>query len=306
MQAYRSAIAALTALVAVAGVVLIGAAQQRPLPLEPPGVRGEAVWPAVEGWYKNPDGTFTIMLGYYSRNQETLDLPIGPNNRIEPGGPDQGQPTHFLSRRQWGVFAITVPKDFGNKKLTWTLVANGQPAEVSFWLNPPYYVDPFINKANGNTPPVIKVASDGPELQGPPRGIALSLTTTGSEPVTLSVWAKDKPPTVEPPPPPGFGAGGGAGGRGGRTGPPPAMTIIWTKYRGSGEPKFANAKLEIAKQELDEKGQGEVTTTATFSEPGEYILRAVASDGSDEGDQCCWTTAHVKVTVKPAAGPEGR
>ena len=43
-----------------------------------------------------------------------------------PGGPDQGQPTHFLTGRQWGMFAVKVPADFGTNKLTWTLVANGQ------------------------------------------------------------------------------------------------------------------------------------------------------------------------------------
>ena len=32
-----------------------------------------------------------------------------------------GQPTHFLTGRQYGMFAISVPKDFGTKKLTWTL-----------------------------------------------------------------------------------------------------------------------------------------------------------------------------------------
>ena len=42
----------------------------------------------------------------------------------------QGQPTHFLPRRQWGVFTITVPSDFGNKRLTWTLVANGQTTVI--------------------------------------------------------------------------------------------------------------------------------------------------------------------------------
>jgi hypothetical protein len=304
MEEYRSAVAALTAVV---GLVCVGEAQQRtPLPLEPPGIRGEAVWPALEGWYRNPDGTFTILLGYYSRNQETLDIPIGLNNRIEPGGPDLGQPTHFLPRRQSGVFTITVPKDFGNKKLTWTLVANRQTAEVSFWLNPPYYVDPFLNKANGDTPPVIRFAPQGPELQGPPRGMARSLTTTGSEPVTLTVRAKDKPPTFEPPPlPQGVGgAGAGPGGRERR--PQGAVTVTWTKYRGPGEVTFSNGKLEIAKPALDEKGEGEVTTTATFTVPGEYVLRATANDGSDEGDQCCWTSAHVHVTVKPAAGVEGR
>ena len=39
-------------------------------------------------------------------------MPIGPNNRIEPGGPDMGQPTHFLPGRQSGMFIVTVPKEF--------------------------------------------------------------------------------------------------------------------------------------------------------------------------------------------------
>src|SRR5947208_7683681 len=107
---------------------LLAAAQ---LPLEPLKDSGQGVTPAYEGWFKNPDGSFTLLLGYYNRNlKQTLDIPVGPDNRIEPGGPDQGQPTHFLPRRQWGVFAVRVPADFGDKKLTWTIVANGKAASV--------------------------------------------------------------------------------------------------------------------------------------------------------------------------------
>jgi hypothetical protein len=46
---------------------------------------------------------------------------------------------------------------------------------------------------------------------------------------------------------------------------------------------------------------GEVTASATFSAPGEYIVRVQLNDASGEGGagfQCCWTNAHVKVTVK--------
>ena len=87
-------------------------------------------------------------------------MPIGPDNRIEPAGPDYGQPTHFLSGRQWGVFAITVPKDFGTKKLTWTLTANGHTSTVQLWLNPKYWIDFYKNGANGNEPPRIKFSAD--------------------------------------------------------------------------------------------------------------------------------------------------
>jgi hypothetical protein len=102
-------------------------AAQSQLPLEPIRDVGQGVTAAYEGWYRNADGTFSLLVGYFNRNRkEALDIPIGPNNRIEPGGPDLGQPTHFLTRRQWGVFTITVPADFGDKKIVWTLTANGR------------------------------------------------------------------------------------------------------------------------------------------------------------------------------------
>ena len=86
----------------------------RQLPLDALKDSGQAIYPAFEGWYQNPDGSYNLLLGYFNRNQkQTLDIPVGPNNRVEPGGPDLGQPTHFTPRRGWGVFAIKVPKDFG-------------------------------------------------------------------------------------------------------------------------------------------------------------------------------------------------
>ena len=61
---------------------------------------------------------------------------------------------------------------------------------------------------------------------------------------------------------------------------------------------FSNTKPTI-----DKAADGKTTTTVSFTAPGEYILRAQANDVSGEGGggfQCCWTNAHVKVTVKPA------
>src|SRR5580700_4124142 len=84
------------------------------LPAEPAHESGTSVTGAFEGWFKNPDGTFSLLLGYFNRNgKEELDIPIGPNNHIDPGGPDRGQPTHFLTGRQWGMFAVKVPSNFG-------------------------------------------------------------------------------------------------------------------------------------------------------------------------------------------------
>ena len=106
MRRCRWAVGCLTAAagIAIAGSALVGAGQlQLQLPLEPKGRTGQSVTPAYEGWYQNPDGSFNLLFGYYNRNQtQALDIPVGPNNRIEPGGPDYGQPTHFLPHRQWG------------------------------------------------------------------------------------------------------------------------------------------------------------------------------------------------------------
>src|SRR5712692_4292382 len=118
------------------------------LPLEPQHDSGQSVTGALEGWFQNQDGTFSILLGYFNRNlKEELDIPIGPDNRIEPGVPDRGQPTHFLPRRQWGVFRVVVPKDFGKSRLIWTIVANGQKTVVPFHLDPLWVVNPFEEPA---------------------------------------------------------------------------------------------------------------------------------------------------------------
>ena len=70
------------------------------LPNEPRRGSGASVTAAFEGWFRNPDGSFSLLVGYYNRNQaQELDLPIGSNNKLEPGAPDRGQPTHFRTGR---------------------------------------------------------------------------------------------------------------------------------------------------------------------------------------------------------------
>jgi hypothetical protein len=97
MRTHRRTVATLSIVVAVASWAAVMATQSRDaMPLEPVARSGESVTPAFEGWYPNPDRSFSLLLGYYNRNQtQVLDIPAGPNNRIEPGGPDQGQPPIF-------------------------------------------------------------------------------------------------------------------------------------------------------------------------------------------------------------------
>src|SRR5579872_4340312 len=52
--------------------------------------KGQIVYPAYEGWEKNADGTFSMLFGYMNANwEEVFDVPVGPENRFEPGSPDQ-------------------------------------------------------------------------------------------------------------------------------------------------------------------------------------------------------------------------
>ena len=148
---------------------MVSAQSPQRLPIEPFRQFGSSVTPAFEGWYDNPDGSRVFLIGYLNRNSEQpLDVPIGPNNRIEPGGPDLGQPTHFLPGRQWGMFTITVPKEFTKEqRLTWTIVANGQTMSIPFRLNPDYLVSPFRDVAVNNTPPILRLLENGPTMQGP-------------------------------------------------------------------------------------------------------------------------------------------
>jgi hypothetical protein len=337
MRANR--LAAATVMVAAVFVIALNGQQPRPnvpsgVLLEPLGSTGEAIYPAFEGWGPMKDGTNVLLLGYFNRNKEPIDVPIGPDNRIEPGGPDFGQPTHFHSGRQWGVFAITVPKDFGTKRLTWTLNANGHTSTVQFWLNPQYWIDFYKNGANGNEPPRIKFSPTGPEYIGPPREkFVETLNAIAGQPLDLTAWAADQPPTTV------FEAegGGGAGAAnreprkppvneplpaviGGRviSGTPAApggggaaaaaaarekrgdIQVLWKKYRGPGDVKIAQETINLVNGG-DAKKFLEAKTTATFSAPGTYWLRAQVNDSSGNGgggDQCCWTTAHVVVNVK--------
>jgi hypothetical protein len=88
---------------------------------------GQDVAPAFDGWTEQPDGTFDLWFGYFNRNWDEIShVPVGPDNRFEPGDLDQDQPTAFQPRRNRFVFKINVPADFGEREIAWTLTVNGK------------------------------------------------------------------------------------------------------------------------------------------------------------------------------------
>lgn len=280
-----------------AGAVLASTALvwgQQHLSSEPAHSAGQGITPAFEGWFHNPDGTYSIMVGYYNRNmKQVVDVPIGPDNKIEPGGPDHGQPTHFLPGRGWGPFVIVVPKDFGEKELTWTLTVNGRTATIPVNIKPLWEISPFIDALN-NTPPWLSFQpfdEGGPTLQGP-KPLVISKTAKVGVPLPLTAYVADD--NVYSP---------------GRSEPKDPVTVFWAMLRGpaGAEAKFEPEKPKVEKTEGVKKMPkaavfaGKASTQVTFSDPGDYVLYLSVNDasgiGGGNGFQCCWTNGHVKVTV---------
>jgi hypothetical protein len=256
---------------------------------EPVHDAGSSVTGAFEGWFKNADGTFSLLLGYYNRNRKQIvDVPVGPNNRVEPGGPDRGQPTHFLPGRGWGLFAVKVPADFGQNKITWSITANGKTTVIPASLKPDYEISPFVEAAVGNTPPVLSFEEKGQSVQGP-QGLSVARTAKVGSPLPLTVWVSDDAKFTS-----------SSGVRPKDLGSP--VTLKWVMFRGPADVTFGSDKPAVEKLAGSAPFNGKGITSATFTEPGEYILHVTANDYSGEGGQgfqCCWTNGQVKVTVQP-------
>ena len=298
---------ALLVFVVVTGVAISVTAQTRYMYM-----KGESVNPAYEGWWPNPDGSFTMFFGYMNSNwEEEFDIPVGAANNIEPSGPDQGQPTHFYPRRNPFLFTIRVPKDFGTQELIWTLTSNGKTLKAYASLKTDYQIDPQTIST--------EVGGDGGSLRDELRtNVAPELKVEGEkrrtikvgEALPLSVIARD-PDNIP----------ARRAGRGAATATPavvyrPQQTAVmsspaglrfsWLVYRGKASTvkfspeqmktwtdsrAYANSPWSPPYVLPEPPPDNRWVATATFAEPGTYLLRGVASDGS------LFTYDNVTVTV---------
>ena len=254
--------------------------------------RGQNIAPVFEGWEENPDGTFDIVFGYFNRNvDEHLSIPVGPDNSLDPVGPDQGQPTYFLPRRNHFVFRVRVPKDFGKKELVWTLTVHGKTERAYASLRPEYLIDDEIMMLNvadirggeaGNQRPVVRVEG------------ATRRTARVGEPLLLEAFASDDGrPKPRPAPAPSSAVGSSLG-----------LRVAWFVYRGPGEhvtfdpPQFKTYPDYRRDSPWTEGWKppplppdGKFPVRATFGVPGTYVVRVMAHDGGLS------STADVTITV---------
>lgn len=243
----------------------------------------------------NPDGTYEIYFGYMNRNfEEHLHVPVGPDNRVEPGGPDRGQPTYFFPRRNRDVFTVTVPADFGDQELVWTITSNGKTEQAYASLLPGLILDQRIifrqhtgfdvqGETEHNQVPTVHV--EGPATR----------TTAVNQPVSLVAVARDDGiPAPQP-------------ARGGPfQGSALGLRVAWHVYRGDGAsvsfdppqfkhfPDFKSGSPWTAAWEPPPlPDDGRYPVAVTFDAPGTFVLRVLAHDGGAA------RSAEVTVTVTP-------
>ena len=275
------------------------------LPLAPGSPSDRVVVPFFEGWYPNEDGTYSFSYGYLNLQEGVVEIPLGENNFIEPAEFDGMQPTTFSPARNRGVFTITVPSALKDEDFWWTLRnPNGEVTRVPGRTTAIAYQLDWLSRPHGSVHPRVSFDSDGDEGRGPP-GIVAERALTGSvgSPVTLSVNVRD----ISERDSDDF-----------RFQEAVPIEVGWYQHQGpvGGDVEFARHEwTQVRESESDDaaenppnaiwlsQGQGLAQVYATFSAPGEYLLRAQADNFSapDSGsqDQCCWTNGYVRVSVSP-------
>ena len=289
--------------------------------------RGQSISPAYEGWWQNDDDSFTMFFGYMNSNwEEEFDVPVGPDNHIDPGGPDQGQPTHFYPRRNMFLFTIRVPKDFGDKELVWTLVTHGKTERAFASLKADY----LLNKQTIATEVGANMSGLGDELltnEFPVLSVEDDSRRNArlGQPLTLVARVTDDgiPSGARQTRAP---ARGGTAGRGSAAAPdqgrprlnyrPPSATVpatpnglwlSWIVYRGPRLVTFTPVQLKTWQDTRTYANSpwsppyimptappdGKWVVQAIFDEPGTYVLRAIAGDGA------LFTGQNVTVSVSP-------
>jgi len=166
---------------------------------------GQSISPAYEGWTYDADGAVIMYFGYMNTNWlQEFDVPVGADNAIEPGGPDQGQPTHFYPRRNPFLFTVRPPKDLGTKELIWTLTTNGRTEKAYASLKTDYQIDSQVistevggdfgslrDELRTNIPPQLRV--EGEKRRTVRVGEALALTAFAGDPDNLPARRDGRP-----------------------------------------------------------------------------------------------------------------
>jgi len=289
-------------------------------PLQPGSPGNRTLAPFMEGWYENEDGTYSISFGYLNLNEDTLFIPIGENNNLEPAQFNGVQPTVFFPGHHRGLFTAELPAETRDTDVWWTLTkANGEVTRVPGRIGSVAYQLDWYPRPHGSVPPRVSFDSQEGEGRGPTGLLSeRSLTTSVGSQITLSINARDISERDES----DF-----------RFAEAIPLRVTWEQLQGPGPVVFTRHESNPLPEEEEvdpeiataianggaaaaffanqsgpgpevvplEEGRGTARVYATFDAPGEYLMRArvdnFSATDSGDGDQCCWTNGYIRVTV---------
>ena len=292
------------------------AQQSRFLSILPPD--GLPIVPIMEGFIVNPDGTRSFSYGYWNRNKEAVDIPLGESNFIEPTEYNGMQPTYFPPGRGTGVFMVTVPADKAEIDVWWNLeTGNEEVLRVPGRAGRAAYELEFIlPRPQGALQPL---AGFG-ESRDISSGLLASVrdypaTVRVDSEVLLSVRTSD--PSVRDSSDPRFAE-------------VLPLGVTFNKYQGSGSVTFISHPENINDNDSENEPiepsvlcqgctlvsnrvgpnvvsvpgpEGVARVYASFSDPGNYIIHAkvnnFAAPDSSNTNQCCWTNVYQRISVTP-------
>ena len=257
--------------------------------------RGQNISPAYEGW-EISEGSRYFVFGYMNRNwEEEIDIPVGPDNSFNVGAADQGQPTHFLPRRNRFVFRVRVPDGFTEKdELIWTVTAHGKTEKAYASLRMDYVIDDVVKAsetgalgAGSSSPEVRANRPPGLQIRETPQtvkvGQSLNLIAEVEDDGIPKRKANDSSVRLALLPPTRITVGKNLG-----------LHISWFVYRGSGKAAFDPPQVKVWEDTRAGANSpwapvwipdpipadGKITTRVVFEQPGTYILRCRADDGA--------------------------
>lgn len=225
---------------ALLGSIALGGAEQQNQP----------VYPAYDGFVKNPDGSYTLSFAYFSHNANDVSIAPGANNSFAPTPGDRMQPTTFLPGHWRFQCVMVVPADFDGK-MKWTLAYGGVTTGTSERMLQSNWN--LFDREGGTQLAKIDFAKvpKGVCLNQPPTVRVLGVTANAKNPPTLSVAVNEELNL--------FGSVHDEGLP--RTG---KLVAEWKVLKGPGTVKFTIP--------------GAARTKAIFSAPGVYELELSGSD----------------------------
>ena len=261
---------------------------------------GQHVEPAYEGWRPNPDGSFSFMFGYMNENWlEEPNVAVGEKNFFSPGEADRDQPTHFLPRRNRFTFEVVVPPDWGGRELVWTLNVNGVERKAYATLAPDYQVDNIViasetgslgagtssPESRANLPPIVTVQGDSIRTArvGEPLKLVTQVLDDGLPKPKRESTISERSLKARMMRPPTRITVNKVNG----------LFLSWNVYRGEGRVTFdpplpkpwedtrtsANSPWGSLWLPPEVPEDGLYDVSATFDEPGTYVLWGRADDG---------------------------